>query len=145
MLRMPAIYNQLDVQFQYPENWAVTDEQKSGWPRSVTLQSPGTVFWTLHIYPASSAPADLTSQAVQAMAEEYQGLESEPVRCELAGYEASGFNMDFECLDLIVRARVLQIRHGQHVFLVLCQGEDSEFERLEPVLLAMTTSLLMGK
>ncbi|MCO6455634.1 MAG: hypothetical protein J5I93_10100 [Pirellulaceae bacterium] len=142
---MTASYSQFDVQFQYPENWSVTDEQKSGWPRSVTVQSPGTVFWSLHVYPASSAPANLANQAVQAMAEEYQGLEAEPVRCELAGHDAPGFSMDFEYLDLIVRARVLQIQHGQHVFLVLCQGEDSEFERLEPVLLAITTSLLLGK
>lgn len=142
MHRMIAIYDKLDVRFQYPENWEVTDEQAVEWPHAVTIQSPGTAFWSLHIYPLPASPVDLAAEAMRALKDEYKGVHAETIQCELAGCEALGYEMDFSYLDLIVRARVLGISQPGRVFLLLTQAEDSEFEALERVFLAMTTSLL---
>ena len=48
---MPAVYDNLGVRFLYPENWSIIDEDDEGWPRTVTVQSKETGFWTLHGYP----------------------------------------------------------------------------------------------
>ena len=48
---MPAVYQKLGVKLLYPENWSITDEDDEDWPRTVTLQSRETGFWSLHVYP----------------------------------------------------------------------------------------------
>jgi hypothetical protein len=142
MHAMIAIYDKLDVRFHYPENWEVSDEQADEWPRAVTIQSPGTAFWSLHIYSLPASPVDLAAEAMRALKQEYEGVHVETLQCDVAGHEALGYEMDFHYLDLIVRARVLGIQQADRVFLILTQAEDGEFEGLERVFLAMTTSLL---
>ncbi len=139
---MTATYDRFEVRFYYPENWSVADEQGDGWPRGVTIQSPGTAFWSLHIYQPAVSPADLTAEVLQTMREEYPDLDVTTESREFGGQEAVGYDMDFHCLDLIVRARVLGIVHGKRTFLLMFQAEDAQFEELEQVFLAMTTSLL---
>ena len=53
---MPAVYEKLGVRFLYPENWQITDEELDGWPQSVSVQSPGSAFWSLHVYSSEIAP-----------------------------------------------------------------------------------------
>ena len=48
---MPAVFEQFGVKLLYPENWSFGELELDEWPRSVTLQSPHTGFWTLHVYP----------------------------------------------------------------------------------------------
>src|SRR5262245_30408395 len=65
---MPAIYENLGVRFLYPENWSITDEDDEGWPRTVTVQSPETGFWSLHVYPPRheiQAPMDELVAAIE--------------------------------------------------------------------------------
>ena len=139
---MTATYEKLDVRFYYPENWTISDEQRDGWPRGVTIQSPKTAFWSLHIYQPALPPSELAAQVVQAMQEEYSDLEVQTERLDLDGWDMAGFSMGFSCLDRFVRACVLGVIHEDRTFLALAQAEDSEFDQLEQVFLAITTSLL---
>ena len=49
--------------------------------------------------------------------------------------------MYFCCLDFVVRARVLATRVAVQTFVLEWQAEDREFESLEPVFRAISTSL----
>jgi hypothetical protein len=50
--------------------------------------------------------------------------------------------MEFYCLDLLVTARARAVRTDRATYLVLCQAESREFERLLPVFETITLSLL---
>ena len=139
---MSATYDKFQVRFYYPENWSIIEEQADDWPRTVTVQSPGTAFWSLHVYQPAVSPLELAGEVVQTMREEYPDLDVTTESHEVAGQATAGYDMDFHCLDLIVHARVLGIVHGERTFLLMFQAEDAEFERLEQVFLAITTSLL---
>ena len=58
---MPSTYQQNGIELLYPDNWKVVDEQPRSDPPAVTLQSPGTGYWNLTIYPDSQEPEDLTA------------------------------------------------------------------------------------
>jgi hypothetical protein len=139
---MPAVYDKLGVRFLYPENWRVADEELDEWPRSVSVQSPGSGFWSLHVYQAPVDPATIAAEVLQTMKEEYSGLEAIEVTERIGDAEAVGHDMDFCCLDFIVTSHTRSFRLGDLTFLMLCQAENREFEQLAEVFLAMTLSLL---
>jgi len=140
---MTARYEKLGVQFLYPENWQIRDEEPVSWPRSVSVQSPGGGFWSLMVYRGSDkSPADLTKEALSTMQQEYDGLESMEICEEFRSVKTSGYDMSFYCLDLVVTARALGACLGDQTLLVIWQAEDREFQQLEQVFRAITTSLL---
>ena len=139
---MPRTYQQNGIQLLYPENWEVVDEQPQADPPSVTLQSPGTGYWNLTIYPDSHDPEELVQKTVAAMREEYAALESEPITCSFGQQLAAGFHMEFYCLDFIINARALALRTASQTLLFIFQAEDNEFNELEPIFAALTISVL---
>ena len=122
----------LSVEFAYPENWQITDEQASDWPRGVSLETPNGGFWWLQLHPPTN-PRDLAAEVLNTMRLEYAELEAEPVTELIGETEVVGFDMHFYCLDLLVTAQARSLQLGQVTLLILSQAEDREFERLEPV------------
>ena len=139
---MPINYQQNGIQFLYPDNWKIMDEQAVSNPPSVTLQSPGTGYWSLTIYPDSFNPEQLVQETVDAIREEYDSVEVEPVTCSYGDQLASGYHMAFYCLDLIVNAQAVSLRVGSQTVLFVYQAEDSEFRQLDPVFEALAVSVL---
>lgn len=139
---MPINYQQNGIQFLYPDNWKIMDEQAVSNPPSVTLQSPGTGYWSLTIYPDSFNPEQLVQETVDAIREEYDSVEVEPITCSYGDQLASGYHMAFYCLDLIVNAQAVSLRVGSQTVLFVYQAEDSEFRQLDPVFEALAVSVL---
>src|SRR6516225_7414763 len=77
MTAMPAVFDHLGVQFQYPEGWSLEagDEARGD---EVTVYSPGGAFWSLTIRDGSD-PAEMMDIVVEAMRDEYDELDSENV------------------------------------------------------------------
>ena len=142
---MTAVYDKLGVRFLYPENWRIDDEQLADWPHSVSVQSPGSGFWSLHIYRAAVEPARVAAEVLQTMRAEYAGLEATPVTEQIGPAEAVGYDMDFCCLDFIITSKTRSLRVGKWTYLMLYQAENREFEQLQDVFRAMTLSLLNGE
>src|ERR1044072_8087169 len=71
---MPAIYENFGVRFLYPENWSVIDEEDDGWPQTVTVQSPQTSFWSLHVYPPNSELKPIVKELIAAIQEEFRDI-----------------------------------------------------------------------
>jgi len=139
---MPATYDRVGLRFLYPDNWKLMEADHDSQPETVSLQSPGGGFWSLMVYRGRLDALELTRKLVEAMSVEYEALESSACEERLGAYDAEGFDMGFHCLDFLVAARTLAIRHDNDVLLLLWQAEDREFDTLLPVFRAMTTSLL---
>lgn len=139
---MTATYEQSGIRFLYPENWKISDEDLDSAPQTVSLQCPGSGFWTLHLYSGGQTPATLVAEVLGAMRQEYDEFEFESLEEKWDDVETCGYVMHFYCLDLLVTARVLGIRDGRRTYIVLWQAENREFDELEPVFRAVTMSLI---
>ena len=140
---MQGEYSKFGVKFLYPEDWLVVDEETNEWPRRVSVQSPNSGFWELQAYPARFQPDDLAQQTLQAFSEEYEGVESEPVSEPIMDHVATGYDLEFFCLDLLVTCQVRSFRLGGQTMLLICQAESEEFELRRKVFEAMTLSLFL--
>ena len=103
---MPAVYRQFGVRFLYPENWSVLDEETDEWPRTVTLQSQETGFWTLHVYPPNQDAKQAVLAVIETIREIYPDLEVLPAKEKIEGNEAKGVDIAFFYLDLLVEAKI---------------------------------------
>jgi hypothetical protein len=137
---MPAIFDHLGVQFQYPESWVLeAGDEADG--EEVTVFSPGGAFWSLTIHEGGE-PAELMDVVVQAMREEYDELDSEEIEDSIAGQELRGFDLNFYCLDLTNTAHIRAFQRGAKTYLMIWQAEDREFDAIAPIFRAIATSLI---
>ena len=139
---MSGIYDREGIKFLYPENWELSEESIDELPRVISVQSPTTGFWLLHVYELSAEPAELASEVCDTLKQEYDSLEAEPASEKIAQLDTVGYDLEFYCLDLVVTARVRAFRQGERTYLVLAQAESRDFEKLGDVFRAMTVSLL---
>jgi hypothetical protein len=61
---------------------------------------------------------------------------------QIGGVPAAGYEVHFYVGALVAAARIRVFERDSALVLLLCQAEDREFDRLEPVFEAMTVSLL---
>ena len=139
---MPAIYENLGIRFLYPENWSVVDEERDGWPRSVTVQSPETSFWTLLVYPPRQASGPIIDHVIESIRETYEDLEVLEAKEVIGDIAASGVDICFFYLDLLVEAKIRVLSTPSATLLWHYQAESREFDKMEAVFQAMAVSLL---
>jgi hypothetical protein len=139
---MPALFDKLGIRFQYPENWTLEAEEASEAKQAVSVYSPDGAFWTVMRHAADADAAELAEAAMLAMREEYDEIDSEAATEELVGFELSGYDLNFYCLDLTNTAWIRVGRNADATFLIIYQAEDRDFSKILPVFQAMTASLL---
>ncbi len=139
---MRADLEQLGVSFQYPDNWSLDDSQTKSGEGEVTVYSPGGAFWSLAVYAGDQDAAKLAAEALEALKKEYPDADVEPVTQTIAGRDLAGYDLNFFYLDLTNTALVRSLKTPQRCYVIVCQAEDREFDRIEPVFRAITTSLL---
>lgn len=143
---MPSQYSKSGVEFVYPENWELAEAEPDAAEGEtlveVTLRSPNTAFWSLTVYPGERDPSGLLAEVVQAMQAEYPDLEHEPADASMGETRLVGAEIRFVCLDFTNTALAHVYHHQGATHLLLRQAEDREWEQVEPVLRAITLSLL---
>ncbi|MBL9122629.1 MAG: hypothetical protein JNG90_03285 [Planctomycetaceae bacterium] len=139
---MPQTYQKLGLQFQYPDNWTIDEEDALAGNATVSVQSPEGGFWSVTLHPVAADLPELLAGAVAAMREVYEQLDSEPVQETIGVHELEGFDMNFYCLDLTNTACVRGLRTRRGTLVIFWQAEDREYARSEPIFQAMTISLL---
>lgn len=140
--KMPATYDKSEVRFLYPDNWSLSEDQEEQWPQAISVQSPSSAFWSLHVYPSRQDSGILAKEALRGLSEAYEEVESEEVFEKIGPAEATGYNAEFFYLDFVVRAEVRSFAVAGRSFVVLCQAESREFEEMAKVFRAITLSLL---
>ena len=139
---MPAHFASLGISFQYPDNWTLDDSDALLGRKSVTVYSPGGAFWSVALQSGTAEPAKLATIVVEAMKQEYPGLEAEPAQQKTAGHELVGYDLAFYCLDLTNTACVRSFRFAHTTYTIYYQAEDREYEQMERVFQAITLTLL---
>jgi hypothetical protein len=135
-------FDRFGLAFDYPDNWSVDTDDAAGRYATVTVYSPEGGFWSVSGHAPGGEPDDLSAAVVAQMRKEYQELDSEAAEESVAGRSLSGYDMNFYCLDLTNTAQVRTLETPAAVYLILCQAEDREWERIGPVFAAMTTSFV---
>jgi hypothetical protein len=144
MATMPAHFDSLGISFQYPENWTLDDSDAILGRKSVTVYSPGGAFWSVAIHSGTAKPSKLAAAVVEAMKQEYQGLEAQETEENIAGHDLVGYDLAFYCLDLTNTAQVRSFQFAHATYTIHCQAEDGEYRQVSRVFQAMTFSLLGG-
>lgn len=137
-------FHRLGIDFSYPDSWSVdTDDAREG-AAAVTVYAPDGGFWSVSGHAPGGQPAELAQAVVDQMRGEYRDLDVEPATAEIGGRALGGFDMNFYCLDLTNTAQVRTLATPAAVWLLFCQAEDREWERIAPVFAAMTESFVRG-
>ena len=139
---MPALYEHQGIRFYYPENWSLVDEELEAWPRSVTVQSAETSFFSLHVYPAGEEMGPIIDTVIDTIREVYPELEILEAKEKLGDVPAQGVDICFFFLDLLVEAKIRAVQTPTYTLVWHYQAESREFEKMEPVFQAIATSLM---
>jgi|SRR5688572_32167264 len=144
---MPAVYQHESIRFLYPANWSLVDVDFHGWPQTVTVQSPQTAFWSLHVYPPQQEVRPLVKEIVESIQASFpdQALEVLPATDSVGQTPTKGVDITFFYLDLLVEARIRTLKTPSATLIWHYQAESRELEEMEQVLLAITTSLLQSQ
>lgn len=137
---MVAEFHDGGLRFRYPENWQLERQTtENGW--TIAVQSPDTAFLMVCLREDMPPINRLADAALDALKEEYAELEADECVESLAGQPAIGHDIRFISLDLpnTCWTRSFQIARG--TVLILCQMNDLELDRNEPVLRAICASM----
>ena len=137
---MVVQFQDAGIRFQYPENWRLEREDTdAGW--TVSVQSPETAFLMLCLREDMPSTDQMTETALEALREEYPDLEADDCVDSLAGQPAIGHDIRFFSLDLTNTCWTRCFYSSNGTVLVLCQFNDLESEKNEPVLRAICASI----
>ena len=139
---MPAEYSKMGARFSYPENWTLDTDELNEKGNSITVYSPGGGFWSLGVHPAGTNAGQLAAEALEAMGEEYEHLESREISETNAEDILVGYDLNFFYLDLTSTAKIRCVSRSGATYAIFCQAEDREFEQIGEVFRAITASLL---
>lgn len=140
-----AVYEQHGVHFEYPENWTLDDDSSDQSQTTITLFSPGEGFWTLSILSHDIDLPMMLKTVLDALADEYQDVDSKAVSDQIESQAMVGYNVNFYCLDMTTSAIIRGFQTLRASYVLLCQAEDREFAQIQPVFHAMTTSLVRAQ
>jgi len=135
-------FDRLGLAFDYPDNWTVDADEAGGGLATITVYSPDGGFWSVSGHAPGGEPTALATAVVGQMRREYPELDSESAEERVAGRQLQGFDMNFYCLDLTNTAQVRTLVTPAAVYVLFCQAEDREWDRVAPVFAAMTTSFV---
>jgi hypothetical protein len=135
-------FNRFGLAFDYPENWSIDTDDSQDRYAAVTVYSPEGGFWSVSGHAAGGDPAELAQAVLDQMRKDYQDLDHEPAADVVAGHSLTGLDMNFYCLDLTNTAQVRTLETSDAIYLIICQAEDREWDRISPVFAAITTSFV---
>src|SRR5579871_1740840 len=96
---MTKLFREDDISFRYPDNWTLEREEgDGGW--TVSVQSPDTAFLVLSRDAGMPDTTEVAATTLEALREEYPGLEAESAVETLAGRMAVGHDIQFISFDL---------------------------------------------
>jgi len=135
-------HDRLGLAFDYPDNWSVDTDAADRAAPAVTVYSPEGAFWSVSAHAAGTDPDSLSRAVREQMHAEYRDLDAESAVDEVAGRPLAGFDFNFYCLDLTNTAHVRAIATPAATYVLFCQAEDREWDRVAGVFAAMTASFV---
>jgi hypothetical protein len=138
---MTGTFDDHGIRFQYPEDWEL-EQTDEGSVTTVAIHSPGGLAFALVTVDGDRpAPAELVDQALEAMREEYPGLDAAPALETINGHRAVGHDVEFISLDMTNTCAIRCFRTDRRTVLLFGQWSDLEGEDAGAVLAAVRHSL----
>ena len=137
---MDELYSGHGIRFRYPAHWDLTEDRTED-QIAVSIESPGTSFWTLTLFLRNPSPEHVLRTAVAAFQDEYDEMDTYEAEASLCHRRAIGRNLEFVSLELINSAFLRAFRTGRYTILVMYQGTDHELEETRDALEEITASL----
>lgn len=106
--------------FLYPPNWSV-EESGDVEARMVEVESPDKMAYLSIRVQGDRTTDEILSEALQAMAGEYDGLRSDPVEAAIDGRAARGYDIEFVSFDFPVGGMIRTIDTPEGTMLVMGQ------------------------
>lgn len=135
-------HDRLGLSFDYPDNWTIDTDTSDRDAPAVTAYSPEGAFWSLSAHEAGTDPESLSRAIVDEMRSEYRDLDTEAAVDRIGDRSLTGFDLNFYCLDLTNTAQVRSLATPDATYVVFCQAEDREWDRIAHVFAAMTASFM---
>jgi hypothetical protein len=137
---MIAEFADAGIRFKYPTNWGLErEDSEEGW--TVSVQSPDTAFVMLCLRVDMPTTDELADTALAALREDYPDLEADACDDSLGGQPAIGHDVRFFKFDLTNTCWIRSFYSPQGTVLLMCQFNDLETDKNEPVLRAICASL----
>lgn len=131
------------LRFDYPADWQLTEEEQEGeW--TVSLQTPGTAFWSATILPDAPEPDDVMEAALDAYRSEYPNVDIYRREELIADGPSASVDLEFVCFDWVAYAALRAVQGIERTLLVLYQGNDLEGDEVRDQLDDVTKSLAMA-
>jgi hypothetical protein len=136
-----GVFDDLDIRFEYPADWEL-DVDDDGARTTITVQSPGGLaFAMVTLDETRPAPDDLADEALEAMREEYPGLDARPGAETIDAHRASGHDIEFISLDMLNSCAIRSYRTPRRTVLVFSQWSDLDDNNPEAQLRALRRSI----
>lgn len=130
-----STYDDHGIRFDYPGDWEVEVTEEEGSVTTVSLQSPdGPAFALVTVDESRPAPEEIADAALEAMREEYPGLDASPARETIGGRAAVGHDVEFLSLDMTNACTIRCFRTERRTVLLFGQWSDLEDETPHAVL-----------
>jgi hypothetical protein len=138
---MLGIYQDFGIRFEYPPDWEI-EVTEDGPRTTIAIHAPtGLAFAMVTLDTDCPEPAELADEALEAMKEEYPGLDVREEADSLAGYDALGYDLEFFSLDLASACAIRCYRSERQTALFFAQWTELDGEEPEAVLSAVRRSL----
>ncbi len=108
----------------------------------VHLSTPSGAFWSVMVIDDQIDPNQVLLEQEKQVRSEFESVESSPHNGYLGELPAKGHDLYFYCLDFLVAMKSRWVEAGENKLVITFQAENREFEQLEPVFMAITTSML---
>jgi len=138
---MTGVYDDRGIRFEYPERWEleVTDD---GPLTTVAVQAPnGLAFALVTTDDSCPPPAEVADEALEAMREEYPGLDAAPALETIDGHSAVGHDVEFFSLDMTNTCSIRCFRTPRRTVLVFGQWSDLDDDDAENAIQTVRRSL----
>ena len=139
---MSAIYDDHGLRFRSPADWEL-EVIEEGSRTTVSLQSPGSAFAFVTIDDDGPPAKEEAEMALEAMRQEYPGLEVSATRRDerIAGHPAVGYDLDFFSLNVAVSCSIRSFQSPWRTALVFAQWSDLEADDAEGPIRGIRTSM----
>lgn len=135
------IYEGHGVRFEYPTEWEL-EETDEGEAATVEVQAPGGLAFALvRSDETGPDPASVADEVLDAMREEYPDIDVAPALEEIAGYRATGYDVEFFSLDITNGATIRSFRTPERTILIFGQWSDIGDENLPELIRDVSRSV----
>ncbi len=123
---MSGIFDDEGIRFAYPPDWEVQVEP-DGSRTTITLNAPdGVAFALVSIDDDCPEPDAIADEALEAMRQEYPGLDAVATEDTIDGHLAVGHDLEFMTLDATNACSIRCFRTPRRTVLIFGQWSDLE-------------------